>query len=157
MERCFPFIDYRQTTGNLFLFSSHLYPVGIYPFISIPLTAFPASFLPFPFGFIRCKGLLSRLIHRFEVHFLQILPFYERVIGRKNRCIKLYRQLCTASIKPQSGSGRKRTDKRENKKSRTIKFYDYGNNSSNPSSREKHRIGSIGRHSAEQLQPTQEL
>ena len=26
------------------------------------------------FGFIRCKGLLSRLIRQLEVHFLQILP-----------------------------------------------------------------------------------
>ena len=44
-------------------------------------------------GFIRCKGLLSRLILRLEVHFLQILPFCERVIGRKSRRMKLYRQL----------------------------------------------------------------
>ena len=44
-------------------------------------------------GFIRCKGLLSRLIRRLEVHFLQILPFCERVIGRKSRRMKLYRQL----------------------------------------------------------------
>ena len=72
------------------------------------------------FGFIRCKGLLSRLIRRLEVHFLQILPFCARVIGRKSRRMKLFRQPCTASIKPQSGSGRKRTEQRETKKIKTI-------------------------------------
>ena len=51
------------------------------------------SFLLSPaIGFIRCKGRQSRLIRRFEVDFLQILPFCERVIGRKNRRMKLYRQ-----------------------------------------------------------------
>ena len=68
------------------------------------------------FGFIRCKGLLSRLTRQFEVYFLQILPFCARVIGRKNRRMKLFRQPCTASIKSQSGSDRNRTEQRETKK-----------------------------------------
>ena len=55
-------------------------------------------------GFIRCKGLLSRLILRLEVHSLQILPFRERVIGRESRRMKQYRQPFTASIKFQGGS-----------------------------------------------------
>lgn len=55
-------------------------------------------------GFIRCKGLLSRLILRLEVYSLQILPFRERVIGRESRRMKLYRQPFTASIKFQGGS-----------------------------------------------------
>ena len=50
-------------------------------------------------GFIRCKGLLSCLILRLEVHSLQILPFRERVIGRESRRMKLYRQPFNASIK----------------------------------------------------------
>lgn len=57
----------------------------------------PAS----PVGFIRCKDLLPRLIRRLEMYFLQILPFHERVIGRKSRRMKLFRQPCTASIKSQ--------------------------------------------------------
>ena len=51
-----------------------------------------------------------------EVYFLQILPFCERVIGRKSRRMKLYRQPCTASVKPQSGSGRERNRKEGKKK-----------------------------------------
>ncbi len=50
-------------------------------------------------GFIRCKGLLSCLILRLEVHSLQILSFHERVIGRESRRMKLYRQPFNASIK----------------------------------------------------------
>jgi len=56
------------------------------------------------------------LIRRLEVYFLQILPFCERVIGRKSRRMKLYRQPCTASVKPQSGSGRERNRKEGKKK-----------------------------------------
>ena len=77
---------------------------------------FPGSFLPSSVGFIRCKGLLSRLILRLEVHFLQILPFCERVIGRKSRRMKLYRQPGTASIKSRNGSGRERNRKEGKKK-----------------------------------------
>lgn len=84
--------------------------------LRLPIIAFP-GFVPcrHRFGFIRCKGLLSRLIRQLEMYSLQILPCYARVIGRESRRMKLYRQLCTASIKPQSGSGRKRTEQREGK------------------------------------------
>ena len=63
--------------------------------------------------FFRCKGRLPRLIRRLEVHFLQILPFCERVIGRKSRRMKLYRQPCTASVKPQAVQAEKGTERRE--------------------------------------------
>lgn len=91
-------------------------PDGHIPFLPIPLPLSRLHSLPSPLCFIRCKGPLSRLIRRLEVHFLQILPFYERVIGRKSRRMKLYRQPCTASVKPQSGSGRERNRKEGKKK-----------------------------------------
>ena len=45
------------------------------PFSISPSYRFP-GFIPcrHRFGFIRCKGLLSRLIRQLEVYFLQILP-----------------------------------------------------------------------------------
>ena len=46
-------------------------------FYSLPLTAFPASFSAITVGFCGCKGLLSRLIRRLEVHFLQNSSFCE--------------------------------------------------------------------------------
>lgn len=67
-------------------------------------------------GFIRCKGLLSRLILRLEVHSLQILPFRERVIGRESHRMKLYRQPFTASIKFQGGSDGKEPTRGKRKK-----------------------------------------
>lgn len=97
-----------------------LTPDGHIPFLPIPLPLSRLHSLPSPLCFIRCKGPLSRLIRRLEVHFLQILPFYERVIGRKSRRMKLYRQPCTASVKPQSGSGRERNRKEGKKKQRKI-------------------------------------
>ena len=74
---------------------------------------FPGSFLPSSVGFIRCKGRLPRLIRRLEMYFLQILPFHERVIGRKSRRMKLFRQPCAASIKSQAVQAEKRTEQRE--------------------------------------------
>ena len=96
-------------------------PDGHIPFLPIPLPLSRLHSLPSPLCFIRCKGPLSRLIRRLEVHFLQILPFYERVIGRKSRRMKLYRQPCTASVKPQSGSGRER-NRKEGKKKNNVKL-----------------------------------
>ena len=72
-------------------------------------------------GFIRCKGLLSRLILRLEVHSLQILPFCERVIGRENRRMKPCRQSCTASVKSRNGSGREKNRKKGKKQMFHIK------------------------------------
>ena len=105
----FYFLLYRLS----FLFS----PISIAYSLSFLLLylsfRFPGSFLPSPVGFIRCKGLLPRLIRRLEMYFLQILPFHERVIGRKSRRMKLFRQPCTASIKSQAVQAEKRTEQRE--------------------------------------------
>ena len=71
--------------------------------------------------FFRCKGRLPRLIRRLEVHFLQILPFCERVIGRENRRMKPCRQSCTASVKSRNGSGREKNRKKGKKQMFHIK------------------------------------
>lgn len=99
------------------LFSIIPYPASFtlhLPFISIPLSGL---FLPSPVGFIRCKGLLPRLIRQLEMNFPQILPFggCERVIGWKSRRMKLFRQSGTASIKSQAVQAGKRTEPEGNK------------------------------------------
>ena len=107
------FLFYRRFPA---CFSGHLQSERKYSSFIYPLPLSRIHSCRHRFGFIRCKGLLPRLIRRLEVHFLQILPFCARVIGRKSRRMKLFRQPYTASIKPQSGSGRKRTEQREKKK-----------------------------------------
>ena len=78
-----PFINYRNAGGSpLYLFfPSTLIPWhSRFPFICVTVAV---SALPSPLGFIGCKGLLSRLIRRLEVHFLQILPSRARVIWQE--------------------------------------------------------------------------
>lgn len=116
-----PFIRFVGNSPFVFV----KYHILLYPFIAFIHTVSMTDKPVFPFlygrafilswsfllspaiGFIRCEGRQSRLIRRFEVYFLQILPFGERVIGRKNRRMKLYRQPEPASIKPQRRFGRK--------------------------------------------------
>lgn len=90
---------------SLQTFSTPLFPA----FISESYSLFTVNSLDYSglprchrFGFIRCKGRLPRLMRRFEVHSLQILPSCKRVIGRENHRIKFHRQPCAASINPKT-------------------------------------------------------
>ncbi|WP_217929645.1 hypothetical protein [Bacteroides caecimuris] len=78
LRSCFP--------GSPFIsgFPAFVFHTGI-PFSTHVLLPLPRlRFLSYRFGFIRCKGRPSRLIRRLEMYFRQILPFCERVIGRKS-------------------------------------------------------------------------
>ena len=81
------------------------------PFISVIDITSTVSSLPSPSGFsdakVGCRAWSGGLKCISCKFFL-----LRRVIGKKSRRIKLYRQPCTASIKSRNGSGRERNRKK---------------------------------------------
>lgn len=61
------------------------------------------------------QSRLPCLIRRLEVHSPQILPFYEKVIGRETRRMKPCWQPCSASVKSRNGSDREKNRKKGKK------------------------------------------
>lgn len=98
-----------------FIFSCIYIRQGRTPFLPSYLPACSGFLSAIAVRFSSCKGRLPRLIRRLEVHSLQILLFYERVIGRENRRMKPCRQSCTASVKSRNGSGREKNRKKGEK------------------------------------------
>ena len=108
-----PLLDPPKPHSFLFHFSpAFISGKAVPPFLPSYLPACSGFLSAIAVRFFRCKGRLPRLIRRLEVHFLQILPFCERVIGRENRRMKPCRQSCTASVKSRNGSGREKKPKK---------------------------------------------
>ena len=111
----YPFIN--TATPLAASFYTSLFPSALIlwrsplPFISVIDITSTVSSLPSPSGFsdakVGCRAWSGGLKCISCKFFL-----LRRVIGKKSRRIKLYRQPCTASIKSRNGSGRERNRKK---------------------------------------------